>query len=341
MNAKWLLFIPTLSVAPTLMAADPASSSITYEIKGRIAASDALWDYVSVDAMTRRLYVGRIGGVMAVDLGSQSVAPVLVASPLVHAVLPLGDTGLVASTNGAGNTVSIFDGKTGHVVATIPAGREPDALVLEPKSGLLVAANAESGDLTLIDVKRLAAVGNIAVGGKPEFLAVDGEGLVYNNIENRSEVAVIDITSRKILHKIKLSGCREPTGLAFDVPDFLLISVCQNGVVKFINARTYKDVATFTVGKGPDAAIFDTARRVAFVPSGGDGTLTVFAVRSARDITVQQTLHTRLGTRTGAVDPATGTVYLPSAQLAPPAKPDAWPSVVPGTFAVLVVAPKQ
>jgi DNA-binding beta-propeller fold protein YncE len=341
MNAQWLPLILTLSAAPTLMAADPASSGLTYEIKGRIAASDALWDYLSVDAVAHRLYVGRIGGVMAVDLSSQLVTPVLVASPLVHAVLPLADTGLVASTNGEENTVSIFEGKTGHVVATIPAGREPDALVLEPKSGLLVAANGESQNWTLIDVKRLAAVGNIAVGGKPEFLAVDGEGLVYNNIENRNEVAVIDITARKVVRKIKLSGCREPTGLAFDVPDFLLISVCQNGVVKFINARTYKDAATFSVGKGPDAAIFDATRRTAFVPSGGDGTLTIFAVRSSTDIRVQQTLHTKLGTRTGAVDPATGILYLPSAQLAPPAKPDAWPSVVPGTFAVLVVAPKQ
>ena len=119
----------------------------------------------------------------------------------------------------------------------------------------------------------------------------------------------------------------------------LLISVCQNGVVKFINSKTYMDAATFTVGKGPDAAIFDAPRHAAFVPSGADGTLTVFTVHSATDIKIRQTLHTKPGTRTGAVDPATGILYLPSAQLAPPAKPGAWPSVVPGTFAVLVIAP--
>jgi DNA-binding beta-propeller fold protein YncE len=339
MNSKLFVLILTLTAAPMVMAGDPTAPGSMYEITGRIAAPDALWDYASVDAAARRLYVGRIGGVMAVDLDSQSVTPVLVASPLVHAVLPIRDTGLVASTNGEGNTVSIFVGKTGNLVATIPAGHDPDALVLEPKSGLLVAANAEGNRLTLIDVKKLAAVGEIAVGGKPEFLAVDGGGLLYNNIEDRNEVAVIDIAARKIIRKIKLSRCQGPTGLAYDVQDSLLLSVCQNGVVKFIDAKTYMDAATFTVGKGPDAAIFDATRRVAFVPSGADGTLTVFAVRSATDITVRQTLHTKPGTRTGAVDPTTGILYLPSAQLAPPAKPDAWPSVVPGTFAVLIVAP--
>jgi YVTN family beta-propeller protein len=339
MISKWLLLILILFIGPNMMAADLGSPASTYEITGRIAAPDALWDYASVDSAARRLYVGRIGGVMAMDLDTQSVIPVLVSSRLVHGVVPIRDTGLVAATNGEGNTVSIFDGKTGHLVATIGAGKEPDAIVLEPKSGLLVVANAESDDLTLIDVNGRAVVGQIAVGGKPEFLAVDGEGLVYNNIENRNEVAVIDISTRKIIRRIKLSGCRKPTGLAYDAADFLLISVCQNGVVKFINAKTYHDAATFTVGKEPDAVIFDAARHKAFVPSGADGTLTVFSVSSAADIRVQQTLHTKLGTRTGALDQTTGVLYLPSAQLAPPPKPDSWPSVVPGTFAVLVISP--
>jgi YVTN family beta-propeller protein len=341
MISKLLLVIATLSAAPMALAADRTPTRITYEIKGRIAASDALWDYASVDAKARRLYVGRVGGVMAVDLDSSAVTPVLIASPLVHAVLPIGDTGLVASSNGEGNTVTISDGVTGSPVATIPVGREPDALALEPKSGLLVVANGESNDLTLIDVRKKAAIGNIAVGGKPEFLAVDGEGLVYNNIEDRGEVAVVDIMARSVVRRIKLSGCQNPTGLAYDIPDSLVISVCLNGVVKFINAKTFEDAATFTVGKEPDAAILDAGRHTVFVPSGADGTLTVFALRGGADVSVQQTLRTQPGTRTGALDATTGLLYLPSAQLAPPAKPGTWPSVVPGTFAVLIVGPRN
>jgi YVTN family beta-propeller protein len=333
------IFVAAMAMAPVAFAGDAPPGAAQYRIDARISASDALWDYASIDSESRTLYVGRIGGVMAVNLESRLVTPVLVPSALVHGVVPIPGTGLAAGTNGVANSVSVFEGKTGRVIATIPTGKEPDAIIVEPKSGLAIATNEESGDLTLIDVKKYVAVGTIAVGGKPEFLAADGEGLVFNNIEDRNEVAVIDVGQRKIVRRIKLRGCVNPTGLAYDVPDALLISACQNGVVKFINAKTYTEAGSFKVGKGADAVILDPVRRVAFVPSGESGTLTIFAVRSATDITVQQVLATQAGTRTGAVDPRTGTVYLPTAKLKPPAKPDAWPSVVDGTFAILVVVP--
>jgi DNA-binding beta-propeller fold protein YncE len=340
MSPRLATLVLTLLAAPVLTAADSAPTAAPYEIKNRISAPAALWDYASVDARARRLYVGRVGGVMAVDLDGLRVTPVLVASRLVHAVLPLGDSELVASSNGLDDTVSIFEGKTGALIATIPAGHDPDALALEPKSGLLVAANGDSNDLTLIDVDKRAAVGAIALDGKPEFLVADGRGLVYNNIADRNEVAVIDIAARKVVRRIKLSGCHGPTGLAYDARDAVLISVCQNGLVKFINAKTYTDAAAFHVGRDADAVIFDAARSLTFVPSAADGTLTVFAVRSLTDITMQQKLRTKVGTRTGAVDTTTGTLYLPSAEVRPPAKAGAWPWTVPGTFAVLVIAPK-
>lgn len=334
------VFALTLIAAPILARADSKSPVSAYEIKNRISAPAAVWDYAAVDAGARRLYIGRVGGVMAVDLDSLQVTPVLVASRLVHAVLPLGESGLVASTNGMEDSVNLFEGKTGNLIATIPTGQHPDALVLEPKSGLLVAANRKSDDLTMINVDTRAAVGSIALGGKPEFLTADGQGLVYINIADRNEIAVIDIAARKVMRRITLSQCHGPTGLAYDERDALLISVCENGVVKFINAKTYKDAATFRGGKGPDAVIFDSDRSVAFVPSADDGMLTVFAVHGVADITVQQKLRTKTGTRTGALDATTGTLYLPTAEVRPPAKPGAWPSAVPGTFVVLVIGLK-
>jgi YVTN family beta-propeller protein len=323
------------------LAVDATPSVTKYRIESRISASDALWDYATVDSDARTLFLGRVGGVMTVNLESRLVTPVLVPSALAHGVVTLPGTELAANTNGVANSVTVFEAKTGRVIATIPAGKEPDALIVEPKNGLIVVTNADSGDLTLIDIKTYKVVGTIALEGKPEFLAVDGEGLVFNNIEDRSEIAVIDIAQRKIVHRIKLHGCVNPTGLAYDAWGGLLISACQNGVVNFINAKTYVEAASFKVGKGPDAVIFDSKRRLAFVPSGESGTMTIFAVRTATDIAVQQVLATQIGTRTGAVDLRTGVVYLPAAKLKPPVKPDGWPSVVDGTFAILVVVPGE
>jgi hypothetical protein len=80
-------------------------------------------------------------------------------------------------------------------------------------------------------------------------------------------------------------------------------------------------------------------RRRAFVAGGEDGTLSVIAVRSNRDIAVLQTLSTQKGTRLGAVDIDSGRVYLPSAKFGPPKPPIPYPTVLPGTFGFFVAAP--
>jgi hypothetical protein len=86
--------------------------------------------------------------------------------------------------------------------------------------------------------------------------------------------------------------------------------------------------------------MFDPQRRLVFVPAADSGTLSVIAVRSATDISVVQTLPTQVGTRLGAVDVSSGRVYLPTAKFGPPVPPSPYPSVVPGTFEILVVAPQ-
>ena len=98
--------------------------------------------------------------------------------------------------------------------------------------------------------------------------------------------------------------------------------------------------ATLTIGAGPDAVIYDPKRRLAFIPCGRDGVLEVIAASDARHIAIVQTVTTQLGARTGAVDPTSGALYLPTAQFQPPATPGGGrPAVIPGTFELLVVTP--
>jgi hypothetical protein len=52
---------------------------------------------------------------------------------------------------------------------------------------------------------------------------------------------------------------------------------------------------------------------------------------------VIEVVVTQAGARTGAVDPATGLVYLPTATLGPPEVEDGRPSIVPDTLKLLVI----
>ncbi len=105
-------------------------------------------------------------------------------------------------------------------------------------------------------------------------------------------------------------------------------------MLKVLDARSGAELATVAVGAGADAVIYDATAHRAFVPSAIDGLLTVVAVQGAQDIHVLEQVHTQIGTRTGAIDPQTGTLYLPAARLGPIDKLG-WPEALPGTVELL------
>jgi DNA-binding beta-propeller fold protein YncE len=324
-----------LAVGLHCSAREPA---VNYHVTRRISGPDGLWDYASVDEQSRRLLVGRQGGVLALDLDKPGAAAQIFASPVVHQVLPIGNGRLLATT-GESNFLAILQGSPPVLVARVAVtGTDPDSVAYDRKTALAVTFNRGSRDVTLIDPVKATAVGSFALPGAPEFSVADGDGLVYVNIADKGEVAVLDLALRKVIREIPLTGCQEPTGLALDPQTHLLLSACDNGVAKFVTVEG-RDVATLRIGEAPDAAFIDAHRRLAFIPSGGSGTLAVISLADPARISLVQTLKTQPGTRTGAVDPQTGFVYLPAGRLTPPVAPAKWPSVAPGSFAIIIVAP--
>jgi YVTN family beta-propeller protein len=319
-------------LAPLSVAAE---SGPRFQLTGHIAGPDGLWDYASVDAPARRLYVAKAGGIMAVDLTTGAVTPKLFASPVVHQVLPIGGAHLLATT-GDSNKVVLLDGVTGKVIATIPTGDEPDSVAYDAKTGRAITFNRRGHDTTIFDVAKATVVGGFKLPGKPEFAVADGNGIVYVNIADRSQIAVIDVAKGAITRTIALTGCDEPTGLALDTVAGLLLSACDNGIAKVVTTQG-KEVASLTIGKAPDAAFIDTRRRLAFIPGGDDGSLTVISLADPAKVSVVQRVLSKRSARTGAVDPDTGTVYLPAGRLIPAVAPAKWPTVVPGSFEILVV----
>jgi DNA-binding beta-propeller fold protein YncE len=337
------------STAVSSGVAVSAATSPMYSVTSRIPGSGKSWDYAVMDETSSRFYVAQ-QGVTALDLKTGKLTTGLVPGKMTHGLAVLGD-GTLAVDDAATKIVTIFNGADGRAIATIPTadynpvdgGHALDAIVLEPTSGLLVAINGESGLLLLIDVHQGRVVGTVSIGGHPEFAAVNGNGRVYVNVERQetSQIVGVDIASRRVVQKIQLKDCRGPTGLAFDRGNDLLISVCgDNGVTKFIHADSGREAASIRVGKGADAVMFDPQRHLAFIPSADTGTLSVIAVRTAADIAVVQTLPTQKGTRLGAVDSTSGRLYLPAGKFGPPVPPSPYPSVLPGSFEILVIEPK-
>ena len=318
-------------------AAQALAAPAPMKVVDRIAGPDGGWDYANFDPVRRRLYVAHGATVTAVDVDTGQVTPALVAAQRAHIALPLpgGDELLV--TNGGADTATLVDAMTGIIRATVPTGQNPDAALFDPASGLGFVMNGRGGDITLIDVKAAKAVGAIPVGGKLEFGVADGLGRVFVNVEDKGEIAVIDTAARKVVARWAMAGCEEPSGLAYAADVHLLIAACANGKAEIVSSTSGKVVASLPVGEEPDAAFYDAARHLAYVPSGRKGTLSVIVVRGPQDVAVVQTVQTRPGARTGALDPKTGKVYLPSAEYEASAQPGGRPKMKPGSFAVLVV----
>ena len=325
-----LVVMAGLSFAlPALAAAAPAA------IVKRIPGPDGGWDLVSVDPATHQLFVARSDGVMVVDLRTGAVKPAFLKTGRLHGVLAVPGTNIGLATSGPSNTAILFDTRTGAVRAQLPTGASPDAVVYEPVSRRVWVMNAHDGTITIIDPIAAKAEASLTIGGGLELAALDGRGHLFVNIEDKNELVEVDLKRRTVMRRVALVGCDGPTGLALVHPA-ILISACANGVATLVKAASGKQIGSLAIGPGADGAFADPARGLAYIPSGGDGSLTVIDTRGSLPRVVQK-LATQAGARTGTVDPSTGLVYLPTARFGPPAAPGQRPRAEPGSFELLVV----
>jgi DNA-binding beta-propeller fold protein YncE len=303
-----------------------------------IAGPDGGWDLAAVDPVSRQLYIARSNGVTAIDLDSGKVTPKLVDGKRLHAVLPL-PAGRVLTTNGGDNTATLFDTETGNSIASIPTGIDPDDAVYDAASGLVLVMDGDGGDMTLIDPKTASSPGRITVGGKLESAVVDGHGRAFVNVEDKGEIAVIDIAARTVTARYPLNGCERPTGLAMNPATGLLIAACGNKKALAVQSKDGAVMASLTIGERPDGAIYDAGRNLFFVPCG-EGNIAVIGETTGTPAIVG-TIATANGARTAALDSKTGRIYLPTADFSPPAEGQKRHKVIPGTFRVLVVGQKS
>jgi len=96
------------------------------------------------------------------------------------------------------------------------------------------------------------------------------------------------------------------------------------------------------IGEGPDAVAYDAKRGLVF-SSNGEGSLTIVRQRSADQYEVASTVPTKRGARTMALDPATGKVYVVSADFGPtpaptPEQPHPRPTPTSDSFTIFVLA---
>jgi len=327
-----------------------------YKVTGSIPlGGDGRWDYLTVDSPDRQLFVSHDTEVDVVDLSSGKPAGKIGGFGFVHGIAIASDLGLGFITDGKNNQVVALDLRSHAIKKKIAAGTNPDGIVYDRPSQRVFAFNGRSKNVTVIDARKLSAAGVIALDGKPEFPVSDDQGFVYVNVEDKSEIVKINPRDLSVEAKWPLSPCESPSGMAIDRQNHRLFSVCDNKMMAVVDYRSGKVLATPAIGEGPDAAAFDPTRHLAFSSNGEDGTLTVVQEggvgvstmlgenKGNKPFQPVETVKTAIGARTMALDPDTHKIYLSSATMrsAPAAtagNPHPRPTVVPGSFRLLVVS---
>ncbi len=292
------------------------------------------WDYIIGDPSAHRLYVSHATQIVVADMTSGDIVGRIPDLPGVHGIALAPRLGRGFTSNGRANSSTIVDLKTLQPLGTVPTGANPDSIRYLEDRGEVWTFNHSDGSITAFTANDGKVVATILVGGALEEAVEDAAAeRVYVNVEDKAVIGVVDTKQHALVATWPIPKCEEPTGLAFDEQNHLLLSACQ-GSMAVVDSRSGTVVTRFPIAEGVDGNGFDPITRMAFA-SSGRGVLTIAHQDSPRAFTVVQTLATRPSGRTMWLDPTSHRVYVPAGTQAPGA--NGRPSVVPGSLKVLVL----
>ena len=317
--------------------------SQTFKVSKKInCAGDEGWDYMAVDDVNQHLFVSHGNFVNVIDLKSDKTIATIPDTKGVHGIAIANDLNKAFISNGKDNSVSIVALNTFKLIEKVKIdGVKPDAILYDKFSQKVFTYNAVSKDATVIDAKTNKVVKTIALGGKPEFSVTNNKGLIYVNIEDKSQIKKINTSSMKVINTWNIAPGDEPSGLAIDTATNRLFAVCSNKLMIVLDAKTGKIIKTLPIGDGCDGVAFDAEKQLVF-SSNGEGSVTVVKEKNANSFSVLETVKTQKGARTIALNKTTHQLYLPTAEFGTKPEPTAEnpkprAGITPNSFTVLVV----
>jgi hypothetical protein len=333
--AGTLIAVVTFALCGSVSAQGTWAVENTFHIGG-----EGGMDYITLDAKNHRLYVPRSTHTMVIDADSGKTLGDIPGQKHNHgvALVPEAGRGFISDGEGA---VVIFDLKTNAVLGTLKARPDADGIIFDKASGLVLVVSGDDGVLmTLkpdVDPKTGSIDAPIDLGGKPEFLAADGAGKVYINLEDKDQIAVVDLKTRKVLAHWPVAPGGSPVGLSIDTEKHRLFIGCRKPQKLIVmSTDDGKLLADLPISAGVDATKFDGHQAFA---SCRDGKLKVAGETAPGKFEIQQTVTTPVGAKTMDVDPETHKAYLPTFEFEEQ-KPGATgrPTAKPGSFMIVVVA---
>src|SRR6266481_9920320 len=188
-----------------------------YSFGAAEGATREYFDYITVDSAARRVYLSHGTEIKVIDADSGALITNITGLKQTHGVAVASEFGKGFISDGAQGKAIIFDLQTFKVTGEAKADKDADSIIYDPFSKRVFVMNGDPHSSTVIDAKSGNVAGTIDLGGGPEFAVADGNGTVYVNLEDKSELVAIDARSLKIKSRWPLAPAGTPTALAMDV----------------------------------------------------------------------------------------------------------------------------
>lgn len=306
--------IPLALCCLLLLCAIAAYAALNYQPVKKISVpGTGGWDYLTVDAVARRVYVSHSTRVDVLDADSFALIGTIPNTPGVHGIAIAPEAGRGYISAGKADAAIAFDLKTLQPLGEIRVGKKPDAIIYEPLTKRIYVMNGDSENISVLNAADGKTVGTIALGGGPEFAVSDGRGNLYVNLEEQNETLHIDVNTLTVKDRWPLAPCATPTSLAIDVENRRVFVGCRSRHLAVLDADTGKIVFTSPIGEHVDAAAFGTKTHLVYL-STGDGKVFVFHQDSPDKYSVAQEIPTKPGAKTMGFDPKTGNLFVPTSE---------------------------
>lgn len=298
------------------------------------------WDYITFDDSARRLYLSHGTEVKVVNADTGEVVGTIPGFQRNHGIVLVKELNKGFVTDGNAGQVVVFDIKALKVTGQIKVGEDPDCIIYDPASKHVFVMNGGSKDATAIDPATEKVVGTAAMGGRPEYAVADGKGTIFDNIQDKNEVAALDTHSLQIKSRWPIAPAERAASLTMDRQHRRLFIGGRNKTFAIMDADTGKVIQTFPIGDGVDANVYEPKTGFVFAATR-EGILHIFHEDTPDKFSLVENVTTEPGARNMALDPKTHDVFLDTADLGqPPAptaqQPNPQAPAIPGTFRLLV-----
>jgi len=323
-----------------------AASTIEYHLANTVKfaappGGREYFDYITFDPEARRLYLSHGSEVVVVNADSGKEEGKISGLKVSHGVAVVPEAGKGFISDGEQGKAIIFDLKTLKVVGEADAAKDADCIIYDPASGHVFTFNGDAHSATAIDPATGKVVGTVDLGSGPEFAVADGKGMIYNNLEEKSEVVAIDSRTLQVKSHWPIAPAGAPAPIAMDrAHRRLFVAGREPAMLVVMNADDGKVIQSFPISGGADAAVYDRDKGLVFV-STREGWVHIFHQDTPDQYSEAGKVKTEFGAKTMAYDSKTDRFFVDTAEFGkPPAAttehPHPRPAPVSGTFHLLV-----